>query len=47
MARVIKALSRHDIEIYQTADSHNTISCLVSQDKAEEAVRVLHEEFNL
>lgn len=47
MARVIKALSRHNIEIYQTADSHNTISCLVSQDKAEEAVRVLHEEFNL
>ncbi|MBE3592621.1 MAG: aspartate kinase [Thermoanaerobacter sp.] len=47
MARVIKALSRHNIEIYQTADSHNTISCLVSQDKAEEAVRVLHDEFNL
>lgn len=47
MARVIKALSKHNIEIYQTADSHNTISCLVNQDKAEEAIRVLHEEFNL
>ncbi|AIS52470.1 aspartokinase 1 [Thermoanaerobacter kivui] len=47
MARIIKVLSKHNIEIYQTADSHNTISCLVSQDKAEEAVRVLHDEFKL
>ncbi|MGB9779352.1 aspartate kinase [Caldanaerobacter sp.] len=47
MARVIKALSSRGIEIYQTADSHNTISCLVSQDKVEDAIRVLHEEFGL
>ncbi|AAM24604.1 MAG TPA: aspartate kinase [Caldanaerobacter subterraneus] len=47
MARVIKALSKRNIEIYQTADSHNTISCLVSQDKVEEAIRVLHDEFSL
>ncbi|MDI3312076.1 MAG: aspartate kinase [Thermoanaerobacterium sp.] len=47
MARIIKALSDNDIEIFQTADSHNTISCLVSQDKADMAVKVLHDEFKL
>lgn len=47
MARIMKALAKHNIEIYQTADSHNTISCLVSKEKAEEAIRVLHDEFDL
>ncbi|ADL68912.1 aspartate kinase [Thermoanaerobacterium thermosaccharolyticum] len=47
MARIIKSLSENGIEIYQTADSHNTISCLVSQDKADKAVKVLHDEFKL
>ncbi|ORX24318.1 aspartate kinase [Thermoanaerobacterium sp. PSU-2] len=47
MARIIKALSDNNIEIFQTADSHNTISCLVSQDKADIAVKVLHDEFKL
>lgn len=47
MARIIKSLSENGIEIYQTSDSHNTISCLVSQDKADKAVKVLHDEFKL
>ncbi|MGF7399602.1 aspartate kinase [Thermoanaerobacterium thermosaccharolyticum] len=47
MARIIKSLSENGIEIYQSADSHNTISCLVSQDKADKAVKVLHDEFKL
>lgn len=47
MARIIKSLSENGIEIFQTADSHNTISCLVSQDKADKAVKVLHDEFKL
>lgn len=47
MSRIIKALSKNGIEIYQTADSHNTISCLVSQDKADKAIKILHDEFKL
>ncbi|MGB9678615.1 MAG: aspartate kinase [Thermoanaerobacteraceae bacterium] len=47
MSRIIKALSKHGIEIFQTSDSHNTISCLISQDKSEDAIRLLHEEFKL
>ena len=29
MAKIIKALSRENIEVLQTADSHMTIWCLV------------------
>lgn len=47
MSRIIKSLTDHGIEIYQTSDSHNTISCLVSQDKASKAIKVLHDEFHL
>lgn len=47
MSRIIKALSKNNIEILQTSDSHNTISCLISQDKTEQAIRLLHDEFNL
>ncbi|QSZ28264.1 aspartate kinase [Aceticella autotrophica] len=47
MSKIIKILSDNDIEIYQTADSYDTISCLISQDKTEKAIRALHDEFKL
>ncbi|MDI3298148.1 MAG: aspartate kinase [Bacillota bacterium] len=47
MARVVEALAERGIEILQTADSHVTISCLVRREQMEEAVRALHEAFEL
>lgn len=47
MARVVACLKNHDIRIYQTVDSHTTISCLLKQERQRKAIAVLHEEFNL
>ncbi|MDI3316546.1 MAG: aspartate kinase [Bacillota bacterium] len=47
MARVVEALAERGIEILQTSDSHVTISCLVRGEQMEEAVRALHEAFEL
>ncbi|WP_026485869.1 aspartate kinase [Caldanaerobius polysaccharolyticus] len=47
MARVVKALSRENIRILQTSDSHSTISCLIKNDDIKKAVIALHNEFNL
>ncbi len=47
MARMIKALSKAQIEILQTADSLTTIGCLIKEEKVAEAVTLLHEEFHL
>jgi len=47
MARVVEALYRNGIRILQTTDSHTTISCLVKQEDMGEAVRALHEAFDL
>lgn len=33
MARIVEALSRENISIYQTTDSHTTISCLVKKQE--------------
>jgi aspartate kinase len=47
MAKIISALSKYDIKVLQTADSHTTISCLVRGEDTEKAVTSLHMEFNL
>jgi len=47
MARIVNALSTYDIDILQSADSHTTIWCLVSRFKMEQAVRALHQAFEL
>jgi len=47
MARVVQGLNSAGIKIYQTVDSHTTISCLVKAEKETAAVAALHEAFNL
>jgi aspartate kinase len=47
MARVTGALFRAGVVIYQTADSHANISCLVQEKDATTALTALHEEFEL
>ncbi len=47
MARILKVLSKNNIIVYQTADSHTTISVLVKKQDAEKAVLLLHNEFKL
>lgn len=47
MARIVKALSRAGIEIYQTADSLTTIACLIQSDYVPKAINILHDEFKL
>ncbi|QXM06093.1 aspartate kinase [Crassaminicella indica] len=47
MAKIVKSLSRENIKILQTSDSHNTISCLVRSVDTQKAVNVLHKAFNL
>ena len=47
MARIVQALSDAGVEIYQSADSHANISCLVRVDQLEKAISALHTEFDL
>jgi|LFRM01.2.fsa_nt_gb aspartate kinase len=47
MARVVSALQRAGVNIYQTTDSHANISCLVREKDVEAAVHALHSEFQL
>ena len=47
MARILKALTRENIEVLQTADSHMTIWCLVETRYVEKAINALHREFKL
>ena len=47
MARILRALKQNSIKVYQTADSHATISVLVRTEDAKKAVVVLHDEFKL
>ncbi|WMJ82014.1 aspartate kinase [Clostridium sp. MB40-C1] len=47
MARILKALTKENIEVFQTADSHTTIWCLVESKHTQEAINALHKEFNL
>jgi aspartate kinase len=47
MAKILKALTRENIEVLQTADSHMTIWCLVETSYVEKAINALHREFKL
>ncbi|SJZ31638.1 aspartate kinase [Selenihalanaerobacter shriftii] len=47
MARVTKALDGNNISIYQTTDSHTTISCLINKEDEKKALCALHDQFNL
>jgi aspartate kinase len=47
MSRIVDALTESDIDIYQTTDSHTTISCLIKKELEKKALNVLHEAFKL
>lgn len=47
MARVMTALKGSGIPVFQTADSHANISCLVPEPDLPRAVAALHREFHL
>lgn len=47
MAKMVTALSRENIEILQSSDSHTTISCLIYTDASEKAINGIHKHFNL
>ncbi len=47
MARVVKSLTKEQIEILQTTDSYTTIWCLIKTKDLEKAINALHSEFNL
>lgn len=47
MAMLVKALNDVDIEIYQTTDSHTTISCLIKKNLENLALNTLHDSFEL
>jgi len=47
MARVVEALTAKKIQIYQTTDSHTTISCLLKKKKEKIAISELHKAFKL
>jgi aspartate kinase len=47
MARILKSLIKNNIEVLQTADSHTTIWCLVSEENTQKAINALHSEFSL
>ena len=47
MAKAISALSKQNIEVLQTSDSHTTISCLIDSSNTNAAVNALHKEFEL
>ncbi|MCY0892039.1 MAG: aspartate kinase [Acidibacillus sp.] len=47
MARIVEALTDQDIEILQSADSNTTIWCLVHEADMANALRAIHDKFNL
>lgn len=47
MARILKTLTKEDIEVLQTADSNTTIWCLVESKYTQLAINALHGEFDL
>jgi len=47
MARVVKALTQKGIPILQSGDSYTNIWCLVKKEHMEEAVKALHDQFEL
>ncbi len=47
MARIVEAFCQADIRIFQTTDSHTTISCLIKSSREKLAVRTLHQKFDI
>lgn len=47
MARIVRALTKENIRILQSADSYTTIWCLVDNEDMGRAVAALHQEFGL
>lgn len=47
MAKVVKTLTNKNIDIYQTTDSHTTISCLIKKKYEKKALKALHKAFAL
>jgi len=47
MARILTVLTREKIEVLQTADSNNTIWCLVNEKERDKSIIALHKEFDL
>nr|WP_245547415.1 aspartate kinase [Halobacteroides halobius] len=47
MAQVVKALADNEVSIYQTTDSHTTISCLIEAEDEEISLCALHDYFKL
>ena len=47
MAAIFETLGAAGITVYQVADSEMSISCLVAENEAERAVRLLHDRFGL
>ncbi len=47
MAKIVEALTKEDIQILQSADSHTTIWVLVHGEDMVRAVRALHRKFEL
>jgi aspartate kinase len=47
MAQVVEALTEYDIPILQSGDSYTNIWCLVNREHMEQAVRALHDKFEL
>jgi aspartate kinase len=47
MARILGTLYSEGIEIFQTADSHMTIWCLIKSEFTQKAINALHKEFQL
>lgn len=45
MANILSALSKENIDVLQTADSHTTIWCLVKGEDTVKAINVLHKTF--
>lgn len=47
MAIILKTLKQNNIKVLQTADSYNTIWCLVSEDDTVKAINSLHKIFKV
>lgn len=47
MAKIVRALSKAEVNLLQTSDSNMTISCLVEEKDMKIAVHAIHDEFKL
>jgi len=47
MASIVEALTKEEVQILQSSDSHTTIWCLVRREDMDKAVQALHEQFRL